>query len=161
MIPGPDDPSRPCVCPPGLKHRKSTSLRSQQNTNPLPPCQTLSVFSHSTIAKNRRHTDRSRDTARRGSTESASGWASALRVRPCLCSMFCLPLLNHRKESQRHTDSLRDTARPGSTGPASGWASALRVSTCLCSMFCVLSLDHREDSQTHRSLTRDRSPGFH
>ena len=36
-IPGPDDPGMPCVCPPGLKHRKSTSIRSQQNTNPPPP----------------------------------------------------------------------------------------------------------------------------
>ena len=33
-IPKPDDPGMPCVCPPGLKQRKLSSIRSQQNTNP-------------------------------------------------------------------------------------------------------------------------------
>ena len=52
--------------------------------------------------ESQRHTDSLRYTARRGSTEPASGWASALRVRPCLCSMFCVLSLDHRKESQTH-----------------------------------------------------------
>lgn len=29
-----DDPGIRCVCPPGLKHSRSTSVRSQQNMNP-------------------------------------------------------------------------------------------------------------------------------
>ena len=39
-IPGPHDPGMPCVCPQGLKHGKSTSIRSQQNTNP-PSCRNV------------------------------------------------------------------------------------------------------------------------